>query len=355
MNILGPKNQLKVELDSEVFTVGQNITGKLILDVHTKINLLTLEVYVFGKEKIWLCLGQGDNKHHEKRVENFLEETVYLIGESDDPKAKPPKTTVPPGHYEYEFECKIPDDCPLPPSIEIGQSGVYYGLWAHIEDKDTWAANKKKNKKRKKCSQLKEVFVPFKVVGKFLPSPPVPKPVNFTMSKKFMLSTKALDMNIQMARDVWEGGETVKVLLSIRNDTNKDVKRIETMILPHWYQQLSKSKEFNSRMPPMFEVKWPDSSCPGGQTKQMRLDIALGQEIFPTMESTKILRYHHVIMLRVFVKGESFIEIGVPITIQCKGAYNAVELDSNVDIEASDDIFGSGAVVETSGGCCVIL
>ena len=130
MNLLGNKNKINIKLDSPdgVFSLGQDITGTLILEAHSKIELLTLQLYVFGKEKIFMCLGSGDNKHHEKRVENFLEQTIYLIGETDG-KKKPPKTTIPPGTYEYAFECKIPEDCPLPPSIEIGKSGITYGIW----------------------------------------------------------------------------------------------------------------------------------------------------------------------------------------------------------------------------------
>ena len=108
-------------------------------------------------------------------------------------------------------------------------------------------------------------------------------------------------MCFQINRDVWEPGETIKLLFSVQNDTTKSVKRVETMMLPHWYQKLSSSKEFNSRMPPLYEVKWPDSGCEPGETKQLRLQVELGQDIFPTIESASIFRYHHVIMLRVFV------------------------------------------------------
>ena len=128
MNLLGPSNKITLKLDSNVYNVGQDITGTLILDVHSKITLLSLEVYVFGKEKIWICLGEGDNKHHEKRVVNFLEEDVYLIGQPEG-KKKPPKTVIQPGQYEYKFACKVPDDCTLPPSIEVGKSGISYGIW----------------------------------------------------------------------------------------------------------------------------------------------------------------------------------------------------------------------------------
>ena len=198
MNLLGgPKNHITVNLDKPYFRVGEDITGTLLLDVHTKVNLLTLQVYVFGKEKIWICLGEGDNKRHEKKVVNFLERTIYLIGEPNG-KKRPPKTEIPPGHYEYQFSCAVPEECSLPPSIEVGKSGIYYGVWGHIEDSGTWTQNKGKNQKRKKSSQVKEFFVPFNMIGKFMPEPPVPKKVNFTMMKKFMLSTKALEMNVKV-------------------------------------------------------------------------------------------------------------------------------------------------------------
>lgn len=133
-DLLGPSNKITIKLDSPAFSVGQDITGTLILDVHSKITLLTLEVFVYGKEKLWITLGEGDKKHHEKRVVDFLKEDVYLIGEPEggDKKKKPPKTTIPPGQYEYKFSCKIPEDCPLPPSIEVGKSGIYYGVWCVI-------------------------------------------------------------------------------------------------------------------------------------------------------------------------------------------------------------------------------
>mmetsp|Transcript_36587 Transcript_36587/g.62829 ORF Transcript_36587/g.62829 Transcript_36587/m.62829 type:complete len:363 (+) Transcript_36587:63-1151(+) len=360
-DLLGPSNKITIKLDSPAFSVGQDITGTLILDVHSKITLLTLEVFVYGKEKLWITLGEGDKKHHEKRVVDFLKEDVYLIGEPEggDKKKKPPKTTIPPGQYEYKFSCKIPEDCPLPPSIEVGKSGIYYGVWGHVEDSSTWSTNKNKNAKRKKCSQAKEVHVPFTMIGKFQPQIPVPKPVNFTMLKKFMLSSKALEMNVKLQRDTWEPGETIKLLFSMKNETNKTVKRIESMLMPHWFQQLSKSKEFNSRMPPLFSVKWPDSGCGPNEVKQQKLSVELGQEVFPSIETAQIFRYHHVVMLRVFVQGESFIEIGVPITIQCKnGIHNMVELEPIVDFtEADYDVFGANAdTVETSSsGCCVVL
>ena len=104
-----------------------------------------------------------------------------------------------------------------------------------------------------------------------------------------------------MNRDVWEAGETIKILFSMKNETAKSVKRVESMIMPHWYQKLSKSKEFNSRMPAIFQVKWPDSACEPDETKQIKLDIELGPELFPTIETAAIFRYHHVVMLRVFV------------------------------------------------------
>lgn len=69
----------------------------------------------------------------------------------------------------------------------------------HIEDSSTWSANKGKNKKRKKSSQVGECFVPFRMYGKFLPQKPIPKKVNFTMCKKFMLSNKALEMNVKVS------------------------------------------------------------------------------------------------------------------------------------------------------------
>ena len=77
---------------------------------------------------------------------------------------------------------------------------MYFFQRGHIEDSDTWSANKKKNKKRKKSSQVKEFFIPFTMVGKFLPATPTPKKVNFTMCKKFMLSTKALEMNVKVQK-----------------------------------------------------------------------------------------------------------------------------------------------------------
>lgn len=91
------------------------------------------------------------------------------------------------------------------------------------------------------------------------------------------------------------------MLFSIKNDTNKVVKRVESLLQPHWFQQLSKSKEFNSRMPQMYLVKWPDSGCAAESKQQFRINIELGQEVFPTMETAAIFRYHHVVMLRVFV------------------------------------------------------
>ena len=196
--LLGTKNEISIVLDKPVYSTGDDITGTLILDVHSKIDLLTLQVYLFGKEKIWICLGEGDNKHHEKALVNFLDKTVYLIGMPDGKSGRPPKTSIPPGRYEYQFSCPVPEDCPLPPSIEVGKSGITYGVWGHIEDSGTWAANKGKKTKRKKSTQVKEAFAPVTMVGKFLPAPPVPRKVNFTMMKKFMLSTKALEMNVKV-------------------------------------------------------------------------------------------------------------------------------------------------------------
>ena len=83
----------------------------------------------------------------------------------------------------------------------------------HIEDSSTWSTNKNKKAKRKKSSQVKEAFAPFTMIGKFVPQTPVPKAVNFTMMKKFMLSTSALEMNVKVWSQNSFGGYLFNLLL----------------------------------------------------------------------------------------------------------------------------------------------
>ena len=128
MNLLGTKNKIDIQLDKKLFFYGEPITGTLLLSVHDKITLYTLEIFVFGKEKVWLSIGIGDDNHHDKQVKNFFEKVVYLVGETDG-KKKPPKTVIPPGEYEYKFSCTVDPESTQPPSIEIGKTGIYYGCW----------------------------------------------------------------------------------------------------------------------------------------------------------------------------------------------------------------------------------
>lgn|SRR3990167_10240551 len=103
-----------------------------------------------------------------------------------------------------------------------------------------------------------------------------------------------------MARDVWFPGENIKMTLQFDNKTSKEVKRIETMILPNFFQKCNK-REVTSRMPAMFLVKRPDTCIKPNESRKFHFDIELGNELFPTFDTGKLIRYFHVAMVRVFV------------------------------------------------------
>lgn len=60
--------------------------------------------------------------------------------------------------------------------------------------------------------------------------------------------------------------------------------------------------------------------------------------------------------MTIKVKGESFIEIGIPIIIQCPTLkHNVVELEPNTDFTEEDlNAFGDPEV-ESGSGCCQVL
>ena len=121
-------NTLEIQLDEKVFYPHQKVSGTIILNLEASCTFLALCVYIFGKEKVWLSIGYGDDNHHKKAIHLFWEQKVFLIGAGDK---KPPKTKLPAGRHEYRFECPFPEDSPLPPSLDLGagKTGVYYGCW----------------------------------------------------------------------------------------------------------------------------------------------------------------------------------------------------------------------------------
>lgn len=308
---------------------------------------------MFGKEKIFMKIGRGDKAHHEKEVKNFLETTTYLLGEHMD-KGHPPATAIPPGHYEYQFSIAIPPGTNYPPTIEIGKCGVYYGLWGHVEDSGTWSTNRKKTVKRKKSSQVKEAFVPFTVVGSFLAEPPSIAPVNLTMMKKFLLTAKPVEINIKINRNIFLPGESISTIITFNNQTSKKIKNFETYFQPYIFQKIGK-KEFNRRMPALNHEKHPNTNVKPNCTRRFELELQCAPDIFPTLTSPELLHYTHVLLFRVHVSGEPFIDVAVPITI-------LVDMDENRQLieeakaaaEGRED-YGAEALEKDKESCCLLM
>mmetsp|Transcript_56 Transcript_56/g.187 ORF Transcript_56/g.187 Transcript_56/m.187 type:complete len:355 (+) Transcript_56:252-1316(+) len=352
-NLWAGKSKISIELDQQAYYLDQQVTGTLCLDVTRKIEIYCLCIYMFGKEKIWMEVGKGRQAHHIKDVKNFLETTTYLLGEPEG-KGHPPATAIPAGHYEYQFAIDLPSGADFPPSIEIGKCGVYYGLWGHVEDSGTWSANKKKTTKRKKSSQVKEAFTPFTVVGSFLKEPPAFAPVNLTMMKKFLLTAKPLEINIKIARNVFLPGETIDTIVTFSNQTSKRVKFVETQFQPYIYQKVKK-REFNRRMPALYHEKWPDTQVKANSTRRFDIQLECAEDIFPTLTSPELLHYTHVLLYRVHVTGEPFIDVAVPITILCN-VEESRKMIADAKAAATEKAgYGEEALEKNKESCCTIM
>ena len=236
-------NRFAIELDKperECFTPGEIISGKIIIDVNTKVEIRFVELMIVGLETVHFA--KNDPNHANNAQEFIVKKRSYVMGTHDGRW----NSVITEGKYVSKFRFVLPKDIPSSVKYENKEHGVSFEIGylvkARICDELGSSSTRSIHSINTRVKVLMSRRYPFFVRRPFdinaIPS--ALKPVNHSEFINLNCLPIPLDsamVTLSLDRSVFLAGDVIRVKLSTSPGTARKIKHLSC----HLHQTLTSS------------------------------------------------------------------------------------------------------------------
>ena len=236
-------NRFAIELDRpdrECFTPGELLSGRIILDVNTKVEIRFVELIIVGVST--LNFSDNDPNHEKNAQEVVINKRSYVMGAPDGRW----NSVITEGKYVSKFRFLLPKDIPSSIKYENKEHGVSFEIGYLIKARICDELGSSSTRSTHSINTLVKVLLsrkhPFFVRRPFdihaIPS--ALKPVNHSEFINLNCLPIALDssmVTLSLDRSVFLAGDVIRVRLSTSQRTARKIKHLSC----HLQQRLTSS------------------------------------------------------------------------------------------------------------------
>uniref|UniRef100_A0AAV2K036 Arrestin C-terminal-like domain-containing protein n=1 Tax=Knipowitschia caucasica TaxID=637954 RepID=A0AAV2K036_KNICA len=275
-----------------IFSTGDNIKGRIVLEVSKKIQVQALIFRAQGQAKVCWSEQHGQYVH---RV--YMSKEKYYNVEQHILPTRPHGTDViGPGKHVFPFSFKITESN-LPSTFKSSVGKIVHKLKAEL-------------KQSMKMTKTAKTHITF-VSPADMNIPGLLEPQHGSKDKTisaFGSGTVAMDVNIERL-GYWQG-EALKVTVEIQNQSSRMVK--PKLI---FYKKKSHFAEGNRRMTTSDILKEKCDPVESGCSKTVRKTITIPQELPCSILNCSIIRLEYRLKILLDIKFASNPEIKLPIVV----------------------------------------
>ncbi|XP_043270147.1 arrestin domain-containing protein 17-like [Venturia canescens] len=198
--------RLEILLDNtqQIYYPGKSITGRIVLDLQTPIEVLGLRLKCKGEAQVYFTNRSAGFRRTYNAGETYLHEEIYLHGDGKS------ETGIKSG--SYPFSINLSEN--LPCSFEGRYGRVRYSIKAFLDVTTNWKTSTD--------------FLAFTVAPVFNLNDHqlAPLPMSETLSKTFMGQTEPLSMSVFIPVRGYVPGQTIPLEITLKNMSHVDVKKL---------------------------------------------------------------------------------------------------------------------------------
>ncbi|XP_067263496.1 arrestin domain-containing protein 3-like isoform X1 [Chanodichthys erythropterus] len=292
--------------ESNTFTSGDIVEGRVVLEVTKEIKVDSLSVKLMGDANVRWTEGSGDNKTTYSDHERYFKIKQYFIQESSKKGQSEKNTTlvsgetygsvVTPGSHVFPFRFQLPQQN-MPPSFKGFRGSVKYVMTVKL--KRPWKSSSTT------CTELT-----------FLPrndgtNDHLMQPQSGTEDKKMKLfGSGKMSMTVTTDKTGYMQGETIQVSVDVDNSSSRDIKLKYSLKQKQTFIAGRRTKH-------AFEdiVKETKDCIPSGENTKFIVDMNLPRDLTVTIENCRIIKVQYELKVYLDVSFASDPEVKFPVVI----------------------------------------
>lgn len=290
-------NNFSIEYDAinsnNIFTNGDTITGRIILDVSKEIKVQELIFRAEGRARVCWSEHYGQYHHYVyTSKEKYYDVFHHILRKTRNDGTE----VVGPGRHVFPFSFNIPDRN-LPSTFTSSVGKVVHKLKAEL----------KQSMKLTKTAKTHFTFVS----SADMDMPGLLEPQYGCRDKTisaFGSGTVALDVHIERL-GYWQG-EALKVRAEIKNQSSRDVKPKFIM-----YRKKSYFAQGKRRMNTKDILKEKGDIVESGCNKTVTKTITVPKELPPSILNCSIIKLEYRLKVKLDIKGATNPEVKLPIVV----------------------------------------
>ncbi|KAK7173552.1 hypothetical protein R3I93_003390 [Phoxinus phoxinus] len=291
--------------ESNIFTSGDIVEGRVVLEVTKEIKVNTFFVKFTGDANVHWTEKSGDDETTYSDHERYFKLKQYFIQESNKGQSEKNTTLVSgetygpvirPGSHVFPFRFQLPQQN-MPASFEGQHGSVKYVLMVKL--KRSWKPASST------CTEIS--FLP-KNDGT---NDHLLQPQSGTKDKKFKLfGSGKMSMAVTADKTGYMQGETIRVSVDIDNSSSRDVKLKYSLMQKQTFIAGRSTKRELKNI-----VKETKDHIPSGEKTKSVVDINLPRDLTATIENCRIIKLQYELKVYLDVSFASDPEVMFPVVI----------------------------------------
>ncbi|XP_048045121.1 arrestin domain-containing protein 3-like [Megalobrama amblycephala] len=292
--------------DSNIFTSGDIVEGRVILEVTKEIKVDSFFVKLTGDANVSWSEGSGDNETTYSDHERYFKIKQYFIQESSKKGQSEKNTTlvsgetygpvIRPGSYVFPFRFQLPQQN-MPSSFKGYYGSVKYVMTVKL--KRPWRPTSTT------CTEL--TFLPRNdgINDHLL------QPQSGTEDKKMKhFGSGKMSMTVTTDKTGYLQGETIRVSVDVDNSSSRDVKLKYSLKQKQTFKaEGSTNKGFK------VIVKETKDRIPSGEKAKFIVDMNLPRDLTVTIENCRIIKVQYELKVSLDVSFASDPAVRFPVVI----------------------------------------
>ena len=309
-------SKIEIELDQVDYAGGDEVTGRVVLDLDEPIPSRGIRARFEGYERAYWVRGYGKNGSPNWETRPFFDEEKTLHGH-------PPLSTteviqdairgifskdnyeiLTVGKHAFPFSFQLPDA--LPGDYESPKaSTIRYEITAYVD------IPLKVDLKTSRRLTIYESYDREALA-----------PVEAEASKTFLLDDDApLDVTLRLDRNMYHPGDELEAFVCIQNSSSRKLEKLCLEIV-----QIEELQAQNLTEEERYEMLLVEHEAPvvaEGEEKELSIKATLPNDLYATITSGELVRVSYALVLRVGVAWGGDLSVELPIVLLEEGVLAA--------------------------------
>ncbi|KAL1274751.1 hypothetical protein QQF64_027565 [Cirrhinus molitorella] len=292
--------------ESNTFTSGDIVEGRVILEVTKEIKVDSFFVKLTGDAHVSWTEGSGDDERSYSDHERYFKLKQYFIQESSKRGESEKNTTlvtgetygpvIKPGSHVFPFRFQLPQQN-MPPSFNGFHGWVRYVLTVKLSR--PW-----------KTSSTASAELTF-VLRNYGTNDHLLQPQSGTQDKKMKLfGSGKMSMAVTTDKTGYMQGETIRVFVDIDNASSRDVKLKYSLKQTQTFIAGGSTNRGHKDI-----VKETRDSIPSKQKSKFIVDMIVPRDLTVTIENCRIIKVQYELKVYLDVSFASDPEVRFPVVI----------------------------------------